>query len=161
VGGVGELRRQGGAADHACRLGVVQADQQAFDRRIGIHRQPGGARLRDRRLHHQQLDPARHPESQDVARFDAGIDEARGGQACQAVKFGVGELALALDQGNLRGRTLGGRFQQVGEDFFAQQCGLRRAIQDIGVPGTDGGIVNRLFLDWHGCGGGNRQGRNA
>jgi hypothetical protein len=94
-------------------------------------------------LHYQQVDPARHPQADDVARLDAGLDQARGGQAGLRVELAVGEPARAGDEGGLVGRALCARFQQVGQDFVAQQRGLVRSIQDIGVPREGSVIVHR------------------
>ena len=74
---------------------------------------------------------------------DPGLDQARRRQGGLLVEFAVSQLAAAFDQGRLVRRTACAGLQQIGQDFIAQQLGLVRSIQDIGVPCQVGNIVHR------------------
>ena len=128
------------------RTGVRHADQQALGRGVFVDREPGGAGLGDRRLHDQQVDPAWHPQADDIAWPDAGFDQARGGQAGLLVEFAVAELAGAGHKGGFIGRTLRAGFEQVGQDFIAQQLGLVGSVQDVGVLRRGNGIFHRHHI---------------
>src|SRR5450830_486646 len=142
-----QLGRVGFGRDQADGAGVFHAHQQALDGGVLVDRQPGRARLGDGQLANQQLHPARQPQAHDLARPDAGGHQAHGGARGEPIQFGVAQLALAEDQGQLIGRAARARFEQVGEDFFVQQIGGVRAVQDVGVRSVGG-----LLQGWGGDG---------
>jgi len=109
------------ATDQAGRLRVFEAGADAGQRRVCIERQPGRAGLGDGRLHHQQVHAARQPQAHDLAGADAGLDQARCGQAGGVIEFRIGQRLRAVDQRSLVRHLPGSGFQQVGEDFVAKQ----------------------------------------
>ncbi len=84
-----QARRHCRIGKHACGLRIVQADLQAFHRRIFVNRQPGRAGLGDPRLQHQQLDAARQPQADYATRPDAGRDQSRRHQVGLRIQFAV------------------------------------------------------------------------
>jgi hypothetical protein len=110
-------------------LRIFQAGLDTGQRRVGIKRQPGGAGLGDGRLHHQQVDAAWQPQAHDLARADAGFDQARCGQAGGIIELGIAQRPHAIDQRSLVGHTFGGGFQQVGENFVADEVRPMRPCQ--------------------------------
>ena len=64
AGALGKL----GARQKPLGLGVLEADRNTVDRRVGIEGEPSRARFRDRYLADQEFRAAAHPQPDDVAR---------------------------------------------------------------------------------------------
>ena len=143
------IRRQ-----QALGLGVGKADRDAVDRRVGVERQPGRARLGDGDLRDQQFRPTRHPQADDVARPDAACDQSARDAGRQRVDLGVIVDAL---QGFHCG-VMGAMADRVGEDFrkqfVAQMLGRDAPHEHRFGGGRRGGAI----LDWREIGGCFRKG---
>ncbi len=111
-------------------FGVAQAGFDAFDRRVGVEGQPGGADLGDGDLADQQFRPARPPKPDHVAGADlAPHQTSRQGRGL-AIDLGIGELALHRAHGDGMRAAGGGRSENLGEQFVAHQVGTEGAAQD-------------------------------
>ncbi len=108
----------------------MQAHGHALGRRVGVEGQPGGAGLGDAQLAHQQLDAARQPQADGVARAHASLDQPVGHAVGGGVEFGVAQVLAAGDQRRLARQARGGGFEQLGQDFGAPEVGPVRAVQD-------------------------------
>ena len=110
--------------------GVFQTDRDALHRRVGVERQPGGAGLGDGDLADQKVDSARHPEADHAARPDAMADEAARHRGRERIYFCIGNPAVAGDHADVVGMGGGGRRENFGQNFVADQIGARGAAQD-------------------------------
>ena len=148
-----ELMLQAMPGHDAEGLRVFQADLHPLGWRLGVEGQPGGAGLGDRELAHQQVDAARQPEAEDLARSHALGDQVMRHQVGAGVELAVAQAQRAADQGGLLGLSGRAGLEQIGEQFVAQQLGTGGAPQNHretisvneGTPGRQqpGGLALR------------------
>ena len=124
------------------RIRIVQADCNALNRRVGVKRQPRGAGFGNPGLHHQQIDAARQPQSDDVARPHARLDQPDA--TCRrARRARIGQLSAAENHRDLIRHAGGGGFEQIGQHFVADQFWLDWPEQNIIACGDFVSCKNR------------------
>ena len=127
------------AGNHdAAGAGVVKTDADALNRRIGIERQPAGTGLGNRQLHHQQVEAARQPQADQLARPHTGGNQVVRSAVGGVVQLGVGQRAIGKCQRDFVRATLRSGFEQVGQGFVEQQVGAVGATNDQGCSSFEG-----------------------
>ena len=124
------------ATDHAHRAGIFQAHGNALDRRIRVKRQPCGTGLGNPGLHHQQTDTAWQPQTHDVTRAHAGLNQAGSYLVGLCIQVLVREVTIRKHQRNLVRNTVGRRFKNICKHLSANQFRLYGSGQDIRMAGT-------------------------
>ena len=110
--------------DDALGLRVVEAGRDALDRRLGVEGDPGRAGARDRDLRDQQIDAARHPQTDHVAGADAGERQSARLPARKRPDLGIAQPADAIDERRmLRPRRNGGG-EDLGQNLVPMRSGL-------------------------------------
>ena len=140
AGEIGEQVGAGSATEQAGGLGIVEADLDAVDRRVGIKRQPGGTCLGNAELHDQQVDAARQPEADNLARAHAIGNQARGDAVRGGVQFAIADLTVGEDQSDFFRVSCRGGFEKIGQNFVADEVSIFGAAQAADRGGHGAGF---------------------
>ena len=120
-----------GIDEQRAGLGIFQTDGNSFYRHFGIEGQPGCARLGNGELQHQQVDAARQPQADHVARPDAGLEQAVRHGIRSSVQFGIAQLPFSRHESDALRHAPGGRLEHICQDLLAQQLGQCGATQHM------------------------------
>ena len=100
------------------RTRIIEAHGNTINRSIPIKREPCSAGFGNGNLRHQQIGSARHPQADNIARLDTGIDQPPRNGRCIRINFGIGPVTLGSRQSGCIGTCTDCGSKQFGQKFI-------------------------------------------
>ena len=116
---------------NACRIRIVQTHADALDGCVGVEWQPSSTRLGNTGLHHQQINTARQPQSDDMAGTHTCLNQPGSDQIRAFVQRLIGQFPITENQSDMMRNPGRARLKNIGENFIADQFDLDRPMQDV------------------------------